>query len=321
MICRVLLAALSLATITVSAVGCAPVDTPVAFSSVSGQIGPPAGSGRWPAIAESLADAPGYTIYRPSRPKGEALPVVLWGNGGCRDDGLSASHFLREIASHGYLVIANGRPRVERPALAELPPPPSPAQAPPQLPGERPADETTVAQLLAGIDLADAMNADRSGPLRGRIDTQKVAVMGHSCGGLQALSAAADPRIDTVVAFGSGVYNRSGSGLSGVRIGKDDLRKIHTPIAYVLGGPSDIAWPNGTDDFERIDHVPAVLASLPVGHGGTLALKNGGRWADFAVQWLDWQLRGEGFGKASILGQDCPICAEQGWTILSKNQR
>ena len=43
--------------------------------------------------------------------------------------------------------------------------------------------------------------------------------MGHSCGGLQALAAGADPRVTTVVAFASGVYNRPGSGLSGVQVG------------------------------------------------------------------------------------------------------
>ena len=64
-------------------------------------IGAPGGSGPMPAIVEARADAPGYTIYRPARLPRQALPLVLWGNGGCRDHGLSASHFLREVASHG----------------------------------------------------------------------------------------------------------------------------------------------------------------------------------------------------------------------------
>ena len=101
--------------------------------AATGVIGPPAGTGGMPAIAEGRADAPGYTLYRPARWPAARLPLVLWGNGGCRDNGLSASHFLREIASHGYVVIANGAPRDERPVLAQLPPAggPRPTGAPP----------------------------------------------------------------------------------------------------------------------------------------------------------------------------------------------
>src|SRR5690606_20506763 len=73
-------------------------------------IGATAGNGPYPAIAQAVADAPGYTLYRPATLPNEPLPVVVWGNGACRNNGLSASHFLREIASHGYIVIANGAP-------------------------------------------------------------------------------------------------------------------------------------------------------------------------------------------------------------------
>src|SRR5690606_627762 len=110
------------------------------------------------------------------------------------------------------------------------------------------------------------------GSLTGKVDVTRIAAMGHSCGGLQALAAGADRRVTTVVAFASGVYNRPGSGLSGVQISKDDLAKLHTPVAYVIGGPEDIAYPNAADDFERIAHVPVMLANLPVGHGGTFRL-------------------------------------------------
>ena len=297
------------------------IDLPLARHSapmLPGQIGRAEGSGDWPAIAQDLAGAQGYTVYRPLRLPDAPMPVVLWGNGGCRDNGLSASHFLREIASHGYLVIANGKPGEERPVAAELPPAPPPLDGPPPPPSERPADETSVAGMLAGIDLALAMNADPQGPLHGAIDPERIATMGHSCGGLQALAAGADPRIGAVMALGSGVYIRPNSGLSGVQIGKDDLLKLHSPVAYVLGGPSDIAWANGNDDFARIDHVPVVLASLPVGHGGTFALENGGQWAKFAVNWLDWQLRADEEAQMAILNAECPLCSAEGWTISSK---
>ena len=51
--------------------------------------------------------------------------------------------------------------------------------------------------------------------------------------------------------------------------GKDQLLRIHTPVLYMLGGESDIAYANGMDDFHRINHVPAIAINYPVGHGGT----------------------------------------------------
>lgn len=281
-----------------------------------GQIGEPAGSGLYPAIAETSKDAPGYTVYRPLDLPSHLLPVVVWGNGGCRDNGLSASHFLREIASHGYIVIANGSAREEHPPRSTRepsPPPGSPASPPPT----RVADETSVAQYIGAIDWAENANAGE-GPLAGHIASDRVAAMGHSCGGLQALTAGADPRVDTVVAFASGVYNRPQSGLSGVQIVKDDLKLLHSPVAYILGGPEDIAFPNGSDDFARIDHVPAMLANLPVGHGGTFQLFNGGDWARVGTAWLDWQLKGDSHAAKWFVGQGCRLCTTFGWTVERK---
>ena len=267
------------------------------------QVLEPGGSGAFPAVAEAHASAPGFTVYRPLRAAGAKLPIVLWGNGGCRDAGLSAAAFLREIASHGYLVIANGAPR-GFPALPPgTPPPPPPA-----------VDETRAAALLEALDWAA-----RDPALRRLGDQRRVAVMGHSCGGLQALAVGHDPRIDTVVLLGSGVYNRPGSGVSRVSVSKDDLRKIKVPMAYFLGGESDIAFANGRDDVARIDHVPVFLGSLPVGHGGTLNVANGGDWARAATAWLDWQLKGSRAAARWFAGSDCRLCTTYGWTVTAKN--
>lgn len=286
-----------------------------------GRIGFAAGTGRYPAIAETRADAAGSTIYRPLNMPDHKLPLVLWGNGGCRDNGLSASHFLREVASHGYIVIANGRARAERVVLSELPAvngPPPPAPGAPFRPSRNAPDETQVSHMLAAIDWAIAADSDPGHALYDHIDTSRVAAMGHSCGGLQALAAGQDPRISTVMALASGVYAVEASLPGNVAIMQSDLARLHTPVAYILGGPQDIAYQFGTANFDLINHVPVFLGSLSVGHGGTFALADGGEWAQVAVAWLDWQLKGSHEAGRWFAGPACQLCRDERWDVRRK---
>ncbi|MGZ3363809.1 MAG: hypothetical protein ACXWKY_03780, partial [Caulobacteraceae bacterium] len=153
--------------------------------------------------------------------------------------------------------------------------------------------------------------------LKGKVATKLLAVSGHSCGGLQAIEIAADPRIKAVVINNSGVFN-AGAPIPGMSVSKDMLKKFHTPVIYILGGPTDIAWANGTDDYERIQGVPAVLASLPVGHGGTFSKPMGGAVAHVVVDWLDWQLKGDKTAARTFMGDNCRLCSGTEWTVRRK---
>ncbi|GAA1632375.1 hypothetical protein [Catellatospora bangladeshensis] len=68
------------------------------------------GSGPYPADYETSSTLPNHTIYRPQTLPSQRMPVFVWGNGGCSGNGLDQQNFLREIASHGFLAIANGAP-------------------------------------------------------------------------------------------------------------------------------------------------------------------------------------------------------------------
>ncbi len=265
------------------------------------------------------ASAPARTVYRP-RDMGAAtrLPIIAWGNGGCAaDGGAGARPFLLELASHGYLLLAPAKPAGDRPPPAQPaapplgPPPGAPAGPPPG------ADATQASELTASIDWAIAENARRGSVYFGKLDTRAIAVMGHSCGGLQALVASADPRVKTSIIWNSGVYTRPG-GRSGVAIVKDDLKKLHAPVAYIQGGPTDIAYANTLDDVSRIGHVPLLMAEAPVGHGGTLLAPNGGAYARLGVAWLDWRLKGDAKAAAQFTGPACGLCAGAGWTLTRK---
>jgi hypothetical protein len=103
-----------------------------------------------------------------------------------------------------------------------------------------------------------------------------------------------------------------------MNVGKDVLQTLHTPVIYIQGGPTDIAYANGMDDFTRVAHVPIAIANLPVGHGGTFQEPNGGAAASVAVSWLNWQLRGDAASAKRFMGADCGLCQDTRWTFERK---
>lgn len=270
------------------------------------------GTGAYPSIKEEVSSLPEHVIYRPENLAalgGQKLGVVAWGNGGCSPDGASSRFHLAELASHGFLVIANGKilsgPGAPDRDLDE---------------SESGADGTTSAeQLIETIDWALSENARPGSAYYGLIDDKQIAVSGFSCGGVQAIDVADDPRIDTLVLMNTGLFANDGEPiLPGMDVPKEDLKNIHTSVIYIQGGETDIAWENGFDDYQRISQVPIALASLPVGHGGTYHETNGGSAAQVAVSWLKWQLRGDNDAALNFVGPNCGLCQDKEWSLMSK---
>jgi putative CocE/NonD family hydrolase len=172
--------------------------------------------------------------------------------------------------------------------------------------------------MLEAIDWATREAAREGSPFQGRIDVTRIAVGGHSCGGLQALAVSHDPRIRTTLVLASGIYIRPG-GRSGVQIDKWQLERLHSPLLYLTGGPEDIAHANATDDVQRINRLPVFFGSLPVGHGGTFSQPDGGEWARVSTRWLDWQLKGDADASWDFAGDPCRLCADERWTVERKN--
>ena len=44
-------------------------------------------------------------------------------------------------------------------------------------------------------------------------------------------------------------------------LAKSELLKLHTPVLYILGGPTDIAYANGMNKFHRFEHIPVAVAT------------------------------------------------------------
>ncbi len=273
------------------------------------------GSGAYPALFEERADLPEHVVYRPANlgALGRAkLGIYVFGNGGCSADGTSSRNHLLEIASHGYLVIASGTIPKLKPDAATTP-------SPPPAPGTKLTSATPTRALTDAIDWAQRENGRAGSPFKGRIATAEIAASGWSCGGLQALSAAQDPRVTTAVIMNSGFFPEGANPIGGVVSDKALLKTLHGSTLYVLGGPTDIAVANGTDDFGRIGHIPAALINIPVGHGGTYMQPHGGIAAEVVTAWLDWRLKADRTAAARFVGKDCGFCRDPRLTIERKN--
>ena len=274
------------------------------------------GSGPYKAVMTDDESLPGFTIYRPgdiqsaSKVEG-ALPVVLFGNGGCYRSSQPYAKFLTEIASHGYELMAVGEWRIEHdPDEAKVW----------ELDDEKSTLKINDAKSLVNTALnwLEKENQRAGSEFYQTVNTHNVAAMGYSCGGIQALimGTLGDKRIKTVVGMNTGAFIDGGP-LNGM-ITKDDLQKLTTPIIYMLGGEKDDAAPNGRDDFKRINHVPVVLGTYPsVGHTATYQDHQGGAFGQMARTWLDYQLKGkkqyENLFRYSDKGNDF-----EGWEITQK---
>lgn len=263
------------------------------------------GTGPHPAIVTEDPALPGMTIYRPAdlAPFGGAqtLPVLLWGNGACSNTTEEHKNFLNELASHGYLILAIGRLDQihERAEASRL--------------------STHSRQLVAALDWIEAQNGSADSRYAGRVDLGRVAAMGMSCGGLQAIEISDDPRITTTVVCNSGVLPEPSPRPGMPPLTKEDLRKFHGPVLYIMGGPSDIAYANAMDDFARVNHVPIVMTNLDVGHGGTYHEPHGGEFTRVALAWLDWQLKGKQEASHMFLGENSELSQDPRWTVEVKN--
>jgi hypothetical protein len=263
------------------------------------------GTGPYKAIMLSENTLPTHTVFRPidlsAFGGNNKLPIIAWGNGAYANSPWEHVNFLSEVSSYGFLVIAIG---------------PMPQE------GEQGRGRSTSSQLTDAINWAIAQSKDKTSPYYNKIDTAKIAVSGMSCGGLQTLETAPDPRVTTAVICNSGILPNPSAGMSGMPgLTKDHLTKLHTPTLYLLGGESDIAYNNGMDDFKRINHVPVFVANMDVGHGGTYRQPHGGEFARVATAWYQWQLKGNAEAGKLFTGTPPGLSKDSKWKVEKKNMQ
>ncbi|TLS23681.1 uncharacterized protein PpBr36_06596 [Pyricularia pennisetigena] len=164
--------------------------------------------------------------------------------------------------------------------------------------GSTTVDEMRQAVTWAANGAGGAFNVDRT----------KIMTAGYSCGGTEAYAFVDDARVSSIGIFNSGM------------LGNYDLAKtIRKPVIIALGGPSDMAYPNGERDYNNIPaSTPTWKGNLNrVGHGGTYGEANGGLYAKAAYKWLQWQFKGDQAAGAYFVGN---AALSDGWNdVASKS--
>lgn len=276
-------------------------------------------TGSYEVIMEVDENLPNHTIYRPENlknfPKKDNLPIVIMSGPGCNCDGDFYRPFWTEIASYGYIVFAVGKPmgngHFPRPWV------------------------NTADDYLTALNWVFVENSRKGSMYFGKIDTSKVALFGQSCGGIQALRIADDPRVTTLVFWNSGSLLMGNVGptdhtkalnTTSDLMGDRDLRKIllslDIPIAYFTGD-TDMARQRALDDFNELQKGPVFYAVREIpgdSHGGTYFQTNGGAFAPVGVAWLNWITKGDKKAYELFKGNPCPLAKDPKWIEIKKKK-
>jgi hypothetical protein len=315
-----LLLSIALSPVASVALAAAPAAPPVAESSASmaervnrWRAELPQGTGPYRVTRLIEPDFTEHTVYRPAdlRRAGK-LPIIAFANGACRNTSTEYAGFLSELASHGYLVVAVGRD--DQPF--DLGP-----NSPKTSPDGRLMQVIDEKVLLQAVDWAIARNADRASPYYRRLLVNRIAYMGHSCGGMQALTASADPRTTTTVVLNSGYYRTPPARPPGPLPAYRRWSELRAPTIIFTGGPKDVAYRIAKDSYEdgAAAGLPMFIASLPtVAHGGAYVAPDP-EWSRVVLAWLDWRLKGNRKARAQFVGNSCGLCSNPAWQDVASH--
>ncbi|CAI4219571.1 unnamed protein product [Parascedosporium putredinis] len=200
----------------------------------------------------------------------------------------------------------------ETPRAPAKPPParaPTATSSPPTGPRRLRRGQSKVSDMRDSLDWA----FDGGAATYGDIDLEKVATAGHSCGGLESMSTAYhDERVKRIILFNIAIFQDERRYL---------LEEINVPVAWMVGGESDMGYPNAEKDYALLpEGLSAYKANLDTGHGGTHQATNGGKFGKAAVAYLQWQFRDDEASKAICLDPEAEgSLVSDNWEVEFKN--
>jgi hypothetical protein len=208
-----------------------------------------------------------HTIYRPvSWPPGQRVPIVVWGNGTCMQPEVYGA-LLHHVASHGFFVVAANNRCV----------------------GDGNAQRKA-------LDFAFAANSDPTSPYYQKLDTSKVAAMGHTQGGLGTSAASSDARVGTAILFNGGsTASKPYLAISGDRDIGGSLDSLRSAVMGSSQPKTAWIW------YHMVPGTGSV--------SGLLTLVNQPqRVAPATVAWLRMLLLDDAASRAWFSGSNCMLC-------------
>jgi X-Pro dipeptidyl-peptidase (S15 family) len=283
---------------TAADAGPTPVEPPRGDAALPPVQRPPATSLALSITREGRAqDQPVFNLRRPAdlTKVDGPLPVILWANGDCLRSDAAWSPLLERWASAGFVVLSLYGGTDDQGLVGFL----------------ASLDATTTADHAKLIDWVVAQN--KSGPYAGKLDLERIAVAGASCGGATALKVASSN--DRVAA----VFVLAGSSADG-SANAELMKSIRVPVGYLVGGSQDAASADAAEDYAALsDGVPAMIVSRRQGtvSTGEKVLRDD---AEIALNWLDLALSGtQGAYDALKSANVCEKCTPGDWSLKSKH--
>jgi predicted dienelactone hydrolase len=200
----------------------------------------------------TIADRDPADIYFPvssNRTDVEALPIALLLPGALVSRNYY-SRFARAVAQYGFVVVV---PSHER-----------------SLPDGSTGELAEVSQVNAVLTQMTTENTNPQSPIAGRIDTQKLVLLGHSHGGAVGLNAIANV---CAFPFCTGEFARPNALVAGIFYGVNtydptvgEYRMTNNagiPVALVQGSRDGIATPEEANNtYVRIQDTPKALITV-----------------------------------------------------------
>jgi len=147
------------------------------------------------------------------------------------------------------------------------------------------------------IDYAESLNEDKTSPLYHRLDLDKVGAMGHSQGAAATIKAAMDPRVKSVIFWNYGTTNEKPFLTVS---GDHDVMTPTVDSISMLAGKS-------TQPAEWLFfHQILQTGGNTTGH--LVLMEQPDRVWKMAVDYWDWQLKGDEKAKKTFVGSDCGLC-------------
>jgi hypothetical protein len=143
--------------------------------------------------------------------------------------------------------------------------------------------------------------------------------MGQSCGGFLSITLGADPRVDTIGVFNSGVRTAEAAAVPAPFPATDALLKLHGPVLLINGHERDFMMAASAGTYDLLNHVPAFYgARHNAGHTATAFHPGGGEFANVASNWVMWQFKGDKQAAAMFVGDNCGLCKNPNWDVRAK---